>query len=285
MYTIMGVTGQVGSEVARHLLAAGEPVRAVVRSTDKGQFWARQGCELAVADVNDPSALTRAFQNSTAVFILLPPNFSPSEGFPETREVIAHLHDALAATRPGKVVCLSTIGAQATEPNLLNQLQWLEKSLSSLDLPVTFLRPGWFMENCAWDVDPAIQTGLIPSFLQPLDKPVPMIATADVGRVAAELLQEQWFGKRIVELEGEQHVTPNQIAATFSELLGKPVAMQVVPRETWHALFTSQGMSNPVPRMQMLDGFNEGWIRFEGLPRKGRVSLDTVLKALLARHG
>lgn len=285
MYTIMGVTGQVGSEVARHLLAAGKPVRAVVRSAEKGESWASQGCDVAIADVDDLSALTQAFQNSTAVFVLLPPNFSPSEGFPETRKVIAHLHDALAAARPGKVVCLSTIGAQATEPNLLNQLQWLEKSLSALDLPVTFLRPGWFMENCLWDVEPALQTGVIPSFLQPLDKPVPMIATADVGRVAAELLQEQWFGKRIVELEGEQHVTPNQIADTFSELLGKPVTMEVVPRETWHARFTSQGMSNPVPRMQMLDGFNEGWIRFEGLPRKGRVSLASVLEALLARHG
>lgn len=285
MYTIMGVTGQVGGEVARNLLAAGKPVRSVVRSAEKGQSWLRQGCEPAVADVDDVSALTQAFQNSTAVFVLLPPNFSPSEGFPETRKVISHLREALAAARPGKVVCLSTIGAQATEPNLLNQLQWLEKSLSTLDLPVTFLRPGWFMENCLWDVEPAVRTGVIPSFLQPLDKPVPMIATADVGRVAAELLQEQWVGKRIVELEGEQHVTPNQIADTFSDLLGKPVTMQVVPRETWHALFTSQGMSNPVPRMQMLDGFNEGWIRFEGLPRKGRVSLASVLEALLARHG
>jgi len=285
MYTIMGVTGQVGSEVACQMLAAGKPVRAVVRSAEKGESWASQGCDVAIADVDDLPALTQAFQNSTAVFVLLPPNFSPSEGFPETRKVIAHLHDALAAARPGKVVCLSTIGAQATEPNLLNQLQWLEKSLSALDLPVTFLRPGWFMENWLWDVEPALQTGVIPSFLQPLDKPVPMIATADVGRVAAELLQEQWFGKRIVELEGEQHVTPNQIADTFSGLLGKPVTMEVVPRETWHALFTSQGMSNPVPRMQMLDGFNEGWIRFEGLPRKGRVSLASVLEALLARHG
>jgi uncharacterized protein YbjT (DUF2867 family) len=285
MYTIMGVTGQVGSEVARQLLAAGKPVRAVVRSAEKGRYWAGQGCDVAMADVDDVSALTQAFQNSTAVFVLLPPNFSPSEGFPETRQVIANLHEALASARPGKIVCLSTIGAQATQPNLLNQLQWLEQSLSSLELPVTFLRPGWFMENCLWDVEPAVQTGVIPSFLQPLDKPVPMIATADVGRVAAELLQEEWFGKRIVELEGEHPVTPNQIAETFSELLGKPVTMQVVPRDTWHALFTSQGMSNPVPRMQMLDGFNEGWIRFEGLPRKGRVSLVSVLRDLLARQG
>jgi uncharacterized protein YbjT (DUF2867 family) len=215
----------------------------------------------------------------------LPPNFSPTEGFPETRKVIANIHEALANARPGKVVCISTIGAQACQPNLLNQLQLLEKSLSNLELPVTFLRPGWFMENCLWDVEPAIQTGVIPSFLQPLDKPVPMVATADVGRVAAELLQEQWFGKRIVELEGETPVTPNQIAETFSQLLGKPVTMQSVPRETWQALFTAQGMSNPVPRMQMLDGFNEGWIRFEGLPRKGIVDLKSVLQGLLAREG
>jgi uncharacterized protein YbjT (DUF2867 family) len=284
MYTIMGVTGQVGSVVANHLLGAGKPVRAVVRSAEKGQAWAAKGCTTAIADVDDVSALTRAFQNSTAVFVLLPPNFSPTEGFPETRKVIANIHEALANTQPGKVVWISTIGAQATQPNLLNQLQLLEKSLSMLELPVTFLRPGWFMENCLWDVEPAIQTGVIPSFLQPLDKPVPMIATADVGRVAAELLQEQWFGKRIVELEGETPVTPNQIAETFSELLGKPVKMQSVPRETWQALFTAQGMSNPVPRMQMLDGFNEGWIRFEGLPRKGRVDLTSVLKGLLARQ-
>ena len=37
MYTIMGVTGQVGSEVARQLLSAGQPVRAVVRSAEKAR--------------------------------------------------------------------------------------------------------------------------------------------------------------------------------------------------------------------------------------------------------
>jgi uncharacterized protein YbjT (DUF2867 family) len=285
MYTIMGVTGQVGGEVARNLLAAGKPVRAIVRSAEKGQAWADKGCEVAVADVEDVSALTQAFQNSTAVFILLPPNFDPVEGFAHTRQVIAHIGEALAAARPGKVVCISTIGAQATQPNLLNQLQLLEQGLSTQELPVTFLRPAWFMDICLWDIDPAVETGVIPSFLQPLDKPVPMIATADVGRVAAELLQEQWFGKRIVELEAEEQVTPNLIAATFSELLGKPVTMQEVPRDSWHGLFSAQGMSNPLPRMQMLDGFNQGWIRFEGLPRKGQVKLKAALQALLARRG
>jgi NAD(P)H dehydrogenase (quinone) len=45
-------------------------------------------------------------------------------------------------------------------------------------MPIVFLRPAWFMENSSWDVAPARAQGIIPSFLQPLDKPVPMVATA-----------------------------------------------------------------------------------------------------------
>jgi uncharacterized protein YbjT (DUF2867 family) len=148
-------------------------------------------------------------------------------------------------------------------------------------MPVTFLRPGWFMENSAWDVASARDEGIVRSFLQPLDKPVAMIATADVGRVAAELLQQDWTGTRVVELEGPQRVSPNDIAATFAKILGRDVRAEAVPRETWGVLFRSQGMNDPMPRIQMLDGFNEGWIEFEGAPIKGEVKLETVLRELV----
>jgi uncharacterized protein YbjT (DUF2867 family) len=187
--------------------------------------------------------------------------------------------------RPAKVVSMSTIGAQAVQPNLLQQHQLQEQSLGTLPMPITFLRAAWFMENAAWDVAPARATGVIPSFLYPLDKPVPMVATEDIGRVAAELLQETWEGRRVVELEGAR-LAPNDVAAAFARVLGRDVRMDVVPRATWEALFKSQGMKNPLPRAQMLDGFNEGWIDFEGdasSTRKGTVSLDTVLQALIAR--
>jgi NAD(P)H dehydrogenase (quinone) len=151
---------------------------------------------------------------------------------------------------------------------------------------ITFLRPGWFMENSFWDVPPA-KKGTIHSFLQPLDKPVPMVATADIGSSAASLIQETWNGHRVVELEGPHRVTPHEIAATFADLLGRPVRTEAVPRETWESLFRSQGMKNPEPRIQMLDGFNEGWIEFEGKEagsRKGKVALSTVLRALIERQ-
>jgi uncharacterized protein YbjT (DUF2867 family) len=286
MIAVTGITGQVGGVVARLLLAAGLEVRAVVRDAAKGEVWAKQGCEVALADVNDQQALQHAFEGTEGVFVLLPPTFDPTPGFPEARKTIATLRAALAAAKPSRVVVLSTIGAQAMQPNLLNQLQILEQELGTLSMPVAFLRAAWFIENAAWDVAPARDSGIVPSFLQPLDKLVPMVATADIGRVAAELLRESWTGRRIVELEGPQRISPDMIAESFARLLGRDVSMSIVPRDTWEDLFRSQGMKNPTPRMQMIDGFNEEWIRFEGAEnevRKGRVPLDTVLQSLIER--
>ncbi len=139
------------------------------------------------------------------------------------------------------------------------------------------------MENSGWEVSAARDTGVISSFLQPLDKPVPMVATTDVGHVAAELLQETWIGRRTIELEGPTRATPNEIAATFAEIFGYPVQARAVPRLSWEELFESQGMKHPGPRIQMLDGFNEGWIEFEQdqtTRRKGKIGLKEVLKGL-----
>ena len=284
MYAITGITGKVGGALARTLLAAGQSVRAVVRNAGKGRSWAEKGCEVALAEMEDAATLAAAFKEVDGVFVLPPSEFDPAPGFPEARAVINAVKTALGATRPRKVVCLSTIGAQATKPNLLTQRTLMEQELRGLTIPVTFLRPAWFMENFAWDVASARDSGVIASFLQPVNKPVPMIATADVGRVAAELIQKDWHGYRIVELEAAHHITPNEAAATFARILGHPVRVEIVPRETWGSLFKSQGMKNPMPRIQMLDGFNEGWIEFErgeSGSMKGKVTLETVLRELI----
>jgi len=287
MYAIMGITGQIGSVIGRTLLAAKKPVRAVVRDAGRGQVWADRGCEIALANIEDTASLTTAFRGAEGVFVLVPPNFDPAPGFPEARAIGAALRTALEAARPARVVYLSTIGAQASQSNLLTQHTIIEATIKELAMPITFLRPAWFMENSSWDVAPARGRGVILSFLQPLDKAVPMVATADIGKVAAALLQETWSGHRVVELEGPRRVTPNEIAATFAKLLGSSVRMEVVPRESWEALFKSQGMKNPLPRIRMLDGFNEGWIEFErgeAGSQKGNESLESVLKALIERE-
>ena len=237
MYAITGITGKVGGELARTLLAADQPVRAIVRDASRGRAWVALGCELALANMTDRAALTNAFTGADAVFILPPPEFDPAPGYPEAQAVIEALVEALAATKPGKVLCLSTIGADAVHDNLLSQRTMMETALRELPLPLTILRPAWFLDNAAWDVASACETGLIHSFLQPMDRPFPMVAAKDVGRVAADLIQEEWACRRVIELEGPSRVTPIALADAFTTILGKAVCAVPVPRESWNQLF------------------------------------------------
>jgi NAD(P)H dehydrogenase (quinone) len=285
MFAITAITGKVGGALADTLLAAGCDVRAVVRDATKGALWKARGCEVAVANIGDEDELARALEGTEGAFILLPPVFDPKPDFRDVKATIAAIRDALARARPPKVVALSTIGADVAQPNLLNALRFLEQALANIDLPITFLRAAWFMENAEWDVASARERGIVTSYLQPLGRPVPMVSTRDVGRVAADLLREDWTGLRIVELEAAKRTTPNAIAAAFAKTLGKPVRAEIAPRGEWEQTFRAQGMKNPTPRMQMLDGFNEGWIDFKNQganARKGRVTIDEAIATLVA---
>jgi uncharacterized protein YbjT (DUF2867 family) len=287
MYAISGITGKVGGEVARHLLANGQSVRAVLRDRAKAADWAAKGCDIAIADMADAEQLAAAFSGTEGVFILPPSDFDPEPGYPEAKRVIDQVTRALTTARPQRIVCLSTIGADAPHDNLLTQRTLMERSLNAIDLPVTFLRPGWFMENALWDVGSARDEGVVRSFLQPADKAFPMVATQDVGRIAAELLQQPWSGTRVVELEGPVRVSADDLAQAFAAVLGRPVRVDIVTRESWEGLFRAQGMKNPLPRIRMLDGFNEGWIEFSDQGRsavKGGTSLLEVITALVARN-
>ena len=284
MFAVTGITGKVGSRVARGLIAQGQTVRAVVRSRAKGDEWAALGCEVCVASVDDVTAMTEAFRGVDGVFLMTPPNYDPEPGFPDTQQNSAAIRTAIEESRPGKVVFLSTVGAQVTELNLLNNSGMTESMLRTAPVPVAFLRAAWFMENAAWDIESA-KSGVVHSFLQPLDHRIPMVATEDIAQTAVELLGQSWNGVRIVELEGPERYSSNDVAAALASALHAPVRNEIVPRSTWEELFRSQGMKNPLPRIRMVDGFNEGWIDFESGQRgsrKGSTTLRAALQALVS---
>ncbi len=105
-----------------------------------GEEWLRAQ---RLADINDAASLTSAFDGAEGVFVLVPPNFDPAPGFPEcSGNGQATLKSALEKARPGRVVYLSTIGAQASRSNLLTQHTIIEQVLGELSMPITFLRPG-----------------------------------------------------------------------------------------------------------------------------------------------
>jgi NAD(P)H dehydrogenase (quinone) len=284
MIAITGITGRIGGQLAERLLSVGAAVRAVVRDARKGDAWTAKGCEVTVADLTDVAALTKAFRGAEVVFVLPPPIFDPEPGFQEAYTAMTAVRDAVRNSGAGKVVYLSTIGAQARQTTLLSQHTIAESIFRQLEIPVTYLRPAWFLENTAWDIASARDNGVMHSFLQPLDKPVPMVAIQDISKLAAELVQENWTGQRVVELEGPSRITPLELGAALSKVLKRDVRVEAVPRDSWEGLFVGQGMRNPNPRIRMIDGFNEGWIDFaSGVAgtRKGSTTVDTVLSEMI----
>jgi NAD(P)H dehydrogenase (quinone) len=266
MYAIMGITGQVGAATARSLLEDEKTVRGIVRDKAKAADWEAKGLELAVADSRNAAALETGFRGAEGIFVMIPPNFNPTPGFPETREIVATLRRAIDAVRPAKAVFLSSIGAQhATGLGLITQLHILEQELGALPISNAFIRPAWFMENFQWDIEPARKKGELASFLYPLNREFPMVATEDIGHLAAKTLQQEWQGNRYLEIEGPSRYSPLDAAVAFSQLLNRPVRAVSIMREEWAPVFEEQGTApdRTAPRLEMLDGFNSGWIEFE----------------------
>jgi NAD(P)H dehydrogenase (quinone) len=292
MYTIIGITGQVGGAAARALLKDGKKVRAIVRDKAKASSWEAAGVELAVASLDDAAALESAFRGAEGVFAMVPPYFAPAAGYPETRGIVAVLRRALEAAKPARAVYLSSVGAHHSNGlGLITQSHILEQEMKSLPMPNAFIRPAWFMENSQWDVAPARERGEINAFLAPLDRPYPMVATEDIGQLVAKTLQQEWSGNRYLELEGPRRYSQLDAAETFARLLNRPVVAKPLAREKWQGLFEEQGTApdRTAPRIEMLDGFNSGWIDFEGGPEtehfKGTRTQEEVFQDLLQKAG
>jgi NAD(P)H dehydrogenase (quinone) len=112
-----------------------------------------------------------------------------------------------------------------------------------------------------------------------------MVSTKDIAKRVAAILEERWRAFGVVELEGPARYSADDVAAALAGALGTKVRSESVPRDSWEELFRSQGMKNPLPRLRMLDGFNEGWIDFEageGSTRKGTVTLESAIQSMIS---
>ncbi|EPR42125.1 NmrA family protein [Desulfovibrio sp. X2] len=285
MFVILGATGQVGGAAARGLLDRNMPVRAVVRDVGRADPLVARGAQPALADFSDAEALAAVMRGAEGAFVMLPPNFSPSRDYAEARTLAATLRRALSAARPDRVVCLSSVGAHRESGlGLVTQLRILEQELAALDLPVAFVRAAWFMENLRRDIPMVRATGELPSFLQPLNRAIPMVATADVGNLVAQTMQTGWTGRRVLEIAGPG-CCPNDLAEALSAALRRPVRAVETERGRWEELLRGAGIPDPAPLMEMVDGFNSGWITFEGKTAesvRGETPLAEVVASLVA---
>jgi uncharacterized protein YbjT (DUF2867 family) len=289
MYAITGVTGHTGSVVADTLLAQGKPVRVIVRDAAKGEAWKARGAEVAIADLADTAALTRAFAGTQGAYVLLPPNPTSSDPVGDNVKLAAGIAAAVRASGVPHVVLLSSIGAQhpdGTGP--IRALHVAERELAATGAGFTAVRAAYFQDNWAASLG-TLDSGTVYAFV-PSELGFPQVATPDIGRTAAAALVEgaPRGETRIVELSGPRDVSGNDVARALSAIAGKPVTVQAAPLDAVVPTFTSFGLSTEMSELyrEMYAGIISGRVAWQGgkaRALRGSVSIDDTLRALLRR--
>ncbi len=287
MYAIAGVNGNTGSVVAAELLARGEGVRVIVRDAATGAAWAHKGVEVAVADLSDAAALAAAFAGADGAYVLLPPQYQAED----LRAVQAQMRDAVVQATVQShlphVVLLSSVGAQhAAGTGPIRSLHDAEQAFRAAGSNATFVRAAYFMENWAPVLPEAASSGKLMTFLE-AGKPVDMVATRDIGRVAAQALVDPVKGVRVIELSGPAPYTPEEVAAELAGVLGRPVSAVVGPLEYAVPTLTQMGFTAGTAELfrEMLAGINSGHVAFEGgsaVRQHGTLTPGEVFRTVLA---
>lgn len=224
---VTGATGSQGGAVARELLDIGWQVRGLTR--DVTQDAARElellGADMVEGDLDDRDSLDRAVEGCYGVFSVQQFWEHGVEG--EIRQG-RNLADAAASADVQHYVQSSVGGAERGTGIPHFDSKWeIEQHLEGLDLPVTVLRPVFFMNNFEGMRD-SITEGTLRMPLPP-DTSLQMIAVRDIARFAAVALENPAeFVGAATELAGDE-LPMEQIAETFSQVLGREVRYEAVP--------------------------------------------------------
>ena len=272
MFFMAGITGKVGGAAARRLLADGHEVRSLVRDRAKAAEWSAKGVELREGSLVDGDALAEALGGVEGAFLMQPTPFAVSPDFPEAKALNAGIVEALRRSSPPRLVVLSSVGSeQASGLGNITQTHMLEDALADFTFPIAIVRAGALMENFLASLGRVGETGVFESFLQPVDRAFPMVATQDVGAEVARLLTgEAWDGRRVIEVGSR--MTPDEVAAGMAKALDREVVAKPLSRERWDATIGTMGV--PPEKLgnwvEMEAGFNSGWIDF------GRAGTEAV---------
>jgi uncharacterized protein YbjT (DUF2867 family) len=265
MFAITGATGNTGGVVAEKLLAGGQKVRVIGRNASRLAPYVQKGAQPFTADVTDVEGLARAFEGAEGVYALIPPNIASNDVFAYQDAVAKALASAINKASVPRAVTLSSIGAdKAEKTGPVVGLHNLEERLNAIPgLSVIHLRAGYFMENVLPQLDVIRNFGIVGGPLRP-DLDLPMIATQDIGAVAAELLKSGFTGQRTRELLGQRDVNYKEVASVIGKAIGKPELNYVqLPPQQFKSALSQMGMSPNMADLllEMTESLNNGYMR------------------------
>ncbi|TPL53748.1 NmrA/HSCARG family protein [Mesorhizobium sp. B2-4-2] len=215
---VTGATGNIGRQVVEHLVKRDADVRALVRDPSKANFPA--GVSVVQGDFLDVDSLRKAMSGVSTLFLLnavVPDEFT---------QALVALNVARSAGIE-RIVYLSVVHADVyvNVPHFAGKFG-VERMIEEMDFKATILRPAYFIQNDLMIEDVITGYGTYP---MPIGaKGLAMIDVRDIAEIAAlELLRREQSSEPLaldrINLVGPETLTGTDIAAIWSEVLGRPI--------------------------------------------------------------
>jgi uncharacterized protein YbjT (DUF2867 family) len=274
-------TGHVGSAVTDFLLEFGGDitVKLLGRRPDKLKDFVQRGAEISVGAQDDTEFLVNATRGVDALFWATPPGYGSDDLRAFQNRLGRAAATAVRTNKIPRVVNLSSIGADLTSgAGPISGLHDIEGLLDNAATNITHLRPGFFFENLLWQLEPIRKWGRLSLPISGTTS-YPMIATRDIGRVAAtRLASSDWTGRFVQELHGPADLTFREVAETVGDVLGRKIVYIKCDPQEMRDNILGAGMSENAAdlMLEMYDAVENGKVRTTQ-PRSNLTTTSTTL--------
>jgi NAD(P)H dehydrogenase (quinone) len=288
MFAIIGAAGNVGFSTSSALRQAGVPVTAILRDAAKAARLSAIGCQVVIADLQDPGSVAPAIANADAVQVILPLRPQTNDPAADLRHSGQSILEALNHACPKRMLVISDYGAHVAEdigmPGIFHDFEAQFRQLGGHKL---ILRSAEHMHNWGRAIPQAIASGILPSLQDPIDMPQPTISAQDLGQISARLLLRPANGNAVdvIHAEGPHRYSASDVAAALSQLLGRTLIAQAVPRSQWDKVFERMPSSLADLLIKANEAKNKGGLvdvePNTGEPIYGATELINALRPLL----
>ncbi|CNB64157.1 nadph:quinone oxidoreductase 2 [Yersinia frederiksenii] len=236
MIAVTGATGQLGRLVIDALLkkVPASEIIAAVRNPEKASDLAALGLQVRKADYSQPATLDAAFQGVDKLLLI-----SSSE---VGQRVTQHTAVINAAKHAGVklLAYTSLLHADTSVLGLGEEHRATEALLHESGLPVVLLRNGWYTENYAASIAPAVAHG---AFIGAVGNGrIASAAREDYAQAAATVLTQEDQAGKVYELAGDDSYTLAEFSAEIARQSGKPVVYKDLSETDFKQALISAGL-------------------------------------------
>lgn len=250
MIAITGATGQLGRLVINALLkkVPASEIIAVVRSPEKAQDLQALGVALRTADYNQPQTLQGAFAGVQKVLLISSSEVGQREA--QHRAVI----DAAKAAGVSFIAYTSLLYADTSPLGLGVEHRATEALLQASGIPYALLRNGWYSENYAASIAPALAHH---AFIGAAGNGrIASAAREDYAAAAAEVISRDDQAGKVYELAGDDSYTLAEFSAEIARQSGEKVEYVNLPPAEFSAALIGAGL--PAPLAELLADSDAG---------------------------